>query len=105
MNFKNSIIGKEMWPIDNSNQCNILSGKPSALAGDFYGAKPKRVKIVSGPYKLTYFNSAAQEETSEFVTVLCEGELYVCSNKFNETEKEAMDRYEKFLLQCQSIAV
>lgn len=87
--LKTSLIGKWMYPLDNGYQYNLLTGEMSFLRGvapDF----TKKVLIVSEPYKLKVMSSIIKGkwEESEFVTVLYEGEPYICTNYFSEEAPE-----------------
>lgn len=91
-----NLIGKKAWPIDNSNQYNIQNGERSNLAGNAYGDEPQMVTIVSEPYMVKY-EFMGKEYEDEFVTILFNGNLYICHNCFHFSLEDAMDSHESFI--------
>lgn len=86
--LKKNLIGKLAYPVDNSEQYNLVTGQKTYLAG-FIDEYPKQVLIVSEPYQIhvdTLWGSDAGEW--EFVTVLYKGEPHICLNHFTEVPTE-----------------
>lgn len=85
-NKTKTIIGEVLYPVDNSYQYNLKTGKCEYLAGTAWeNAKP--VTVVSEPYKLfimNIFNNKMDEH--EFVTVLHDGNLHITLNSFQSKD-------------------
>ena len=79
-----NLIGKKMFPIDNSFSYTIGCGSSPYLAGT-YRTKAKKVLIVSEPYKLTV-SSGVREHTYLFVTVFYKGKNHVVINNFSSEQ-------------------
>lgn len=94
--FKNTRIGKKVVPIDNSDQFNLITGKPTSLAGDAFQNLPQLVTIISEPYEMT-LECFGKLYTGTFVTVLHNGEPHICRDCFYDSLPVAMDAHKEFM--------
>lgn len=100
MELINSIIGKKVYPNDNS-YIKCLSNqdiKCPSLAGEWkwddlgwskeFEELPKLVTIISEPYEVTYLPKYGSAHKVKFISVLYEGEVYMMLNTYTEEIKE-----------------
>lgn len=81
-----SLIGKYVYPRDNSYSFTVGTGKCPNFVNSRLG-QHKRVLVVSEPYKMIispFFGIAQKEE--EFITVLYDGKAHVILNNVSEEE-------------------
>lgn len=78
------IIGKKMYPVDNSYSFTIGIDQYPYLAGTC-NTLAKKVLIVSEPYKLEV-TKYSKPRYLEFVTVSYKGRFHVVMNNFSETQ-------------------